>query len=289
MKLPRFDYATPATLDEAVEILAAGHGTARVIAGGQSLIPVLALRLAEPSLLVDLRRIAGLDAISISDEGVTLGASARWCDIEADPRLRQAHQLLAAAVDHVAHVQIRNRGTVGGSMAHADPAAELPAIAVTCDATVRIAGANGERIVAATDFFVGPLMTVLEPDEIVVELAFPRWPAGRRWAFCEFARQRGGFALAGIALHYDERDGRIADAHVGVLGASSRLHRITEAEAVLNGVALDEAVIERAADAAMAAVDPIDEVETSADYRRALVGTLLKRALRSASTREESP
>ena len=218
-----------------------------------------------------------------------LGASVRWCDIEAESRVRAAHPLLAEAVDHVAHVQIRNRGTVGGSIAHADPAAELPAIAVTCDATVRIAGARGERTVPAAEFFVGPLMTVLEPDEIVVELAFPRWPAARRWAFCEFARQRGGFALAGIALHFDEEDGRAVDAHIGVLGASSRLHRITEAETVLNDAKIDETVIERAADAAMAAVDPIDEVETSADYRRALVGTLLKRALRSAMTRGHGP
>ena len=285
MKLPAFDYATPETLDEAIALLAAGEGNARPIAGGQSLVPMLAFRLAGPSMLVDLRRIPGLDRISISESGTSLGAKVRWCDIEADRQLRAAHPLLAAAVACVAHYQIRNRGTVGGSLAHADPAAELPGIAVTCDAEIVVAGSSGTRTISAADFFLGPMVTALEPDELIVELRLPRWPAQRRWAFEEYARQRGAFALAGIALFYDERDGRAQDVHIGVIGASSHLHRITAAEAVLNDRVVDAEAIAAAARAAMDAVDPVSELDVSADYRRALVGTLLERGLEAAATR----
>lgn len=285
MKLPQFDYATPNTLGEAIALLAMHQGEARPIAGGQSLIPILAFRLAGPSLLVDLRKLPGLDGISISEEGVRLGAMVRWRDIEADRQLSAAHPLLVAAVSHVAHYHIRNRGTVGGSLAHADPAAELPGIAVTCDAEIMIAGRSGMRTLAATDFFLAPLMTALAPDELIVELRLPPWPAHRRWAFEEYARQRGAFALAGIALSYDEQDGRAKNVHIGVIGASSRLHRITEAEAALNDRVVDSVAIGNAARAAAKGVDPVDELDVSSDYRRALVGTLVERALKAASTR----
>ena len=162
MKLPAFDYAAPQTLDEAIELLAT-HDEALPLSGGQSLLPILAFRLAAPSLLVDLRRIPGLDQIDISASGVELGARVRWCDIEADARLLTAHPLLAEAVTHVAHYPIRSRGTVGGSLAHADTAAELPGIAMTCDAEIIAVGRNGKRRIAARDFFVGPMMTALAP------------------------------------------------------------------------------------------------------------------------------
>jgi carbon-monoxide dehydrogenase medium subunit len=285
MKLPAFDYAAPATLAEALALLAA-DGEARPLAGGQSLIPVLAFRLAQPSLLVDLRKIPGLDSISISDRGVTLGARVRWCDILADARLATAHPLLAAAVSHIAHYQVRNRGTVGGSLAHADLAAELPGIAVTCDAEIVVAAVSGMRTVPAADFFLGALSTSLAPGELVVELRLPAWPAQRRWAFVEFAKQRGAFALAGVALHYDVETGLAKDAHVGVIGASSRLQRLTSAEALLNGRTVDAESIKAAARAAAAAVDPSDDLDASAAYRRALVGTLVERALGTASTRD---
>src|SRR5438128_5624583 len=194
MKPAAFDYRAPATLDEAVALLAADPG-AKLIAGGQSLMPVLNFRLEAPTLLVDLRRLPGLGDIDIGAEGVRLGAKVRWRDIEEDARLQTAHPLLRAAIAHVAHYQIRNRGTVGGSLAHADPAAELPGIAVTCDAEIAIVGAAGERTIPAGEFFTGPLTTVLRPDELITELRLPVWPAARRWAFREFARRRGDFAL----------------------------------------------------------------------------------------------
>ena len=278
MKLPQFEYAAPGTLAEAVSLLAKGN--AKALAGGQSLIPTMAFRLATPAVLVDLRRLEKLEHISIDSEGVRLGARVRWRDIERDARLQSAHPLLVAAVGHIAHYQIRNRGTVGGSLAHADPAAELPGIAVACDAQIEVLGTRGKRLIPAAAFFTGPLSTVLAEDELVVELRLPAWPAKRRWAFDELARRRGDFAIAGIAAFYDvDTHGRCTNAHVAVFGACHRPHRIAAAESALNGRALDDDSIRAAALAAEKAVDPPSDLHASAAYRRSLVGTLLERAL----------
>src|SRR5436190_3932217 len=188
MKPAPFEYQAPSTLREAIDLLAS-HPEAMVIAGGQSLMPVLALRLATPSLLIDLRRVRGLDAIAIGNSGVRLGARVRWRDIEDHGTLEIAHPLLRAAIAHVAHYQIRNRGTVGGSLAHADPAAELPGIAVACDGDIHVVGKDGPRTIPAAEFFTGPLSTALRPDELITELRLPSWPTGRRWAFREFSRR----------------------------------------------------------------------------------------------------
>ena len=284
MKPAPFDYVCPATIAEAVALLAAHGGEAQAIAGGQSLMPLLAFRLAAPKLLVDLRKLSGLDRIVIGEDGVRLGARVRWRDIEHDPRLRSAHPLLPAAVAHIAHYQIRNRGTVGGSLAHADPAAELPGIAVTCDAAIAVVGANGGREIAAADFFLGPLTTALMPDEIITEIRLPAWPMQRRWGFEEFAWRRGDFALAGIAAYYDEaEDKRAVAAHIGVIGACTRPHRLAAAEAALNGRIVDDSAIADAARAAAAEVDPPYDLHASAAYRCALVETLVQRALTRAS------
>jgi carbon-monoxide dehydrogenase medium subunit len=283
MKLPAFEYASPATLAEAVALLASGGGTAKAIAGGQSLMPTMAFRLATPTLLVDLRKIPGLDRIEIRKDGVRLGAKVRWRDIEDDAGLRSAHPLLVAAISHVAHYQIRNRGTVGGSLAHADPAAEMPGIAVTCDAEFTVTGSKGSRTVRAGDFFLGPLSTALADDELIVNVRLLPWPAKRRWGFEEFARRRGDFALAGVAIFYDEdKAGRANNTHIGVIGACHRPHRLALAEAALNGRVVDESAIRAASSAAEKAVEPPDDLHASAAYRRALVGTLLERALMRA-------
>ena len=283
MKLPPFDYACPTTLPEAVELLAS-HDDAKAIAGGQSLVPMLAFRLAQPSLLVDLRKLADLRGIRISDAGVTLGAMVRWRDIEDDERLETAHPLLKAAIAHVAHYQIRNRGTVGGSIAHADPAAEMPGIAVACDAEIAVVGKSGARVIQAADFFQGALMTALATDEIIVEIRLPAWPAGRRWGFQEFARRRGDFAMAAAAVFYDQNErGKARNAHVGVIGVGDRPLRLAAVEDVLNGQTIDEATIAKADAATSAAVDPQDDIHASAAYRRSLVGTMVERALKSAA------
>jgi carbon-monoxide dehydrogenase medium subunit len=283
MKLPPFEYACPTDLPEAVALLAERNGDAKVLAGGQSLVPMLAFRLAAPALLVDLRKLPELRNIEISSNGVVLGSMVRWCDILADARLRAAHPLLCAAVAEVAHYQIRNRGTIGGSLAHADPAAEMPGIALVCEAEIATVGSAGARVIKAADFFIGPLMTVLEPDEIIVEIRFPAWPAQRRWGFKEFARRRGDFAMAAAAVWYDQDSGKARNAHVGVIGVGDRPLRLPQVEAVLNGRVIDETTIAQAEAAASAAVDPQTDIHASADYRRALTGTMVERALLSAS------
>jgi aerobic carbon-monoxide dehydrogenase medium subunit len=283
MKPAPFEYQAPATLREAIDLLASDP-EAMVIAGGQSLMPLLALRLAAPSMLVDLRRVPGLDGIAIDDSGVSLGARVRWRVIEDERRLEVRHPLLREAVAHVAHYQIRNRGTVGGSLAHADPAAELPGIAVTCDAKISLVGAAGTRTIRAEEFFTGPLSTMRQADEIITELHLPFWPVGRRWAFREFAQRQGDFALAGIALFYDEdQGGRVRDAHVGVIGACDRPQRLAAVETALNGRSVDEAVIREAAATAARTIDPPADLHAPGAYRRALVATLVERGLRRAA------
>jgi carbon-monoxide dehydrogenase medium subunit len=283
MKLPPFEYACPTTLAEAVALLASQNGEAKAIAGGQSLVPMLAFRIAAPTLLVDLRKL-GLNRITIAPDGVRLGAMVRWRDIEDDARLATAHPLLQAAVAHVAHYQVRNRGTVGGSLAHADPAAEMPGVAVTCEAEIAVKGASGERTIRAADFFLGPLMTALASDEIIVEVRLPAWPVRRRWGFQEFARRRGDFAMAAAAVFYDEDEsGKAVNAHVGIVGVGDIPQRLPAAEAALNGRTVDAATIAEAEKAAAGSVDPQDDIHASAAYRRALAGTMVERALKSAS------
>ena len=285
MKFPAFDYKLPASLSEAIALLADHGDDAMLLAGGQSLMPILAFRMAAPTLLIDLKNVPALDCIDIGVDGITLGARVRWRDIEGHAELVRAHPLLSAATRHIAHYQIRNRGTVVGSLALADPAAELPGVAVTCDARLTLFGPGGERDVAAEEFFLGPMTTDLAADEILTAITFPAWPERRRWAFREFARRRGDFALAGIALHYDlDEQGRARDVHIGVIGACDRPHRLRAAEAAIDGTAVDEAAIAIAAEAASSEVSPIEDHHAPPDYRRALVATLIERALQDAAS-----
>jgi carbon-monoxide dehydrogenase medium subunit len=283
MKLPPFDYACPTSVSEAIALLASHGGEAKPLAGGQSLVPMLAFRVASPTLLVDLRKVAELRQIRITNEGVALGAMVRWREILDDARLRTAHPLLRAAVEHVAHYQIRNRGTVGGSMAHADPAAEMPGIAVACDAKITAIGKGGTRVIDAADFFQGPLITALQADEIITEVLLPLWPAKRRFGFQEFARRRGDFAMAAAAVFYDDDGGKARNAHVGAIGVADRPLRLKAAEDAINGNTIDEGVIAKAETAASASVNPDDDIHASGAYRKALIGVMVERALREAA------
>ena len=283
MKLPPFDYAAPTTVAEAVALLAAHDGEAKPLAGGQSLVPMLALRVAAPSLLVDLRNLAELRQIAITGDGVTLGAMVRWRDILEHPGLPFAHPLLVKAVEQVAHYQIRNRGTVGGSLAHADPAAELPGVAVACEAEITALGKDGPRTIRAAEFFRGPLLTALKSDEIITAIKFPAWPARRRFGFAEFARRRGDFALAAALVFYDKDEaGAAGNAHVGAIGVADQPLRLVAAEQALNGRRVDPATIAQASAAASAAVDPPDDIHAGGAYRKTLIGVMVERALRSA-------
>ncbi|MGH6672480.1 MAG: FAD binding domain-containing protein [Xanthobacteraceae bacterium] len=283
MKLPSFEYACPTSISEAVALLASHDGEAKPLAGGQSLVPMMAFRVASPSLLVDLRKLDELRQIRIAQDGIALGAMVRWREILDDARLATAHPLLVAAVEHVAHYQIRNRGTVGGSMAHADPAAEMPGIAVTCEAQIAVMGMSGARSIKAENFFHGPLMTALNSDEIITEIRLPAWPAKRRFGFQEFSRRRGDFAMAAAAVFYDDDRGTARNAHVGVIGVGDRPLRLPSVEAVVNGQKINDTVIAKAEAAASAAVNPSDDIHSSGAYRKALVGVMVERALKQAA------
>jgi len=286
MKLPPLAYIRPSTVAEAVALLSGHAGEALVIAGGQSLIPILAFRLAAPALLVDIGHLPELRGVHIGPEGVRLGALTRWREIGDSEALAAAHPLLVAAVSYVAHYQIRNRGTVGGSLAHADPAAELPGIAIACDAAVEVTGPEGDRKFEARDFFIGPLTTALEPGDLVTALHLPVWPQGRRWGFQEFSRRRGDFALAGAAAFYDlDSEGRAVLPHVAVIGVSGVPRRLGSVERMLGGRVLDEATIVQAGLAVGEAVEPMTDLHAEGEYRRALAATLVERALRQATER----
>jgi CO/xanthine dehydrogenase FAD-binding subunit len=281
MKLPEFEYASPESLQEVTQLLVQYEGDALLLAGGQSLFPILALRLASPTMLIDLKRVPGLNAILIDQDRVELGAGVRWRDILLNNELKTALPILPAAIEHVAHYQIQNRGTVGGSLAHADPAAEFPGIAIVCDATIEVFNSNGVREIAAADFLRGPLETCLETGDIVTAVRFQSWGQGRRWAFKEFARRHGDFAIAAVALFYDlAADGTVENAHVAVIGAGDVACRLRTAELALNGRILSESSIAAAAIAASEGFEPAVTPEITAEYRRSLVETLVMRALR---------
>ena len=283
MKPPPFDYVRADSLAMAIAVLSEHRDEAKVLAGGQSLMPMLAFRMVAPRILVDIGRLAELKAITLEAGGLSLGALVRWCDIERSEWLATEQPLVAEAVRHVAHYQIRNRGTVGGSLAHADPAAELPAIALLCDATIDVAGPRLRQIPAA-DFFTGPLMTAIHPDEVITGLRFPPWPVKRRWAFEEFSRRKGDFALAGIALYYDEaREGTIVAPHIVGFGIGNTPVRLTAAEVILRGSTMDVARIAEAVRVAADRIEISGDIHAPADYRAALLGTLLERALRRAA------
>jgi carbon-monoxide dehydrogenase medium subunit len=237
-------------------------------------------------VLVDLRKLGELRQIKIAADGVTLGAMVRWRDILEDSRLANAHPLLVAAVEHIGHYQIRNRGTVGGSLAHADPAAELPCIAVTCGAQIAVLGGNGTRVIDAADFFRGALQTALEPDEIITEIRFPAWPQHRRFGFREFARRRGDFALAAAAVSFDpigeKGRQRFSNVRIGAIGVADRPLRLGAAEAALEGREIAANAIAACAAAASTIVDPADDIHASGSYRKTLIGVMVERALRDA-------
>jgi aerobic carbon-monoxide dehydrogenase medium subunit len=283
MKPAPFDYHAPRQLKEAAELLAT-LPNAKILAGGQSLVPMMNFRYVVADHLIDLGGISDLRGIAVVDGWLRIGAMMRQRELETAPEVAQHCPLLADALRHVGHRQTRNRGTIGGSLAHADPAAELPGIAMTCEAKIAVLDTAGGRVIEAADFFRGPLMTALKPDEIITEMRLPAWPSKRHFGFEEFARRQGDFALAGAALFYDEDGGgKATNAHVGAFGVADRPLRLTAVERVLNGSTIDEATIVKAEAAACAVVDPPDDIHAGGAYRKALVGVMVERALRSAS------
>ncbi len=289
MKPARFDYFTPATLDEALALLAEHGADAKPLAGGQSLIPAMNFRLARPAALVDLNRIAELSYIRSERDGIAIGAMTRQRAVERSEEVAQAAPLLAEAMPSIAHPQIRNRGTLGGSIAHADPSAELPAVMLALDARFRAKGSTGERSIPAGEFFKGLLETALAPGELLVEIAVPPLPVRSGTAFLELARRHGDYALVGVAavVTLDARGG-CTGARITFLSVGDGPVLATEAGKTVAGQTPSEELLRAAADAAATRdVDPPSDIHASAAYRRQLVAVLTRRALARAFERAE--
>ncbi len=285
MKPAPFDYLAPDSLPAALAALAERGYDAKLLAGGQSLIPVMNFRLAQPALLIDLNRVPGLAGIAREGGELRIGAMTRQRRLEDDPLIARCAPLLREAVPFIAHPQIRNRGTVGGSLAHADPAAELPALAVALEARFRLQSVRGERWVAASDFFHGLFATALEADEMLTEIAVPDAPARSGWAFLEVARRHGDYAQMGVAARLTlGDDGLCASARLVFLSAAEKPWAAGAAER-LRGERPDEALFARVADAVHAELSPAGDVHASADYKRHLARVLTRRVLRTAAKR----
>ena len=282
MKPAPFDYIAAASVAEAVEALAARSGDAKLLAGGQSLVPMLNFRLLSPALLIDINRIPGLDYIEPDDDGLRIGALVRHYTLETSALVAERFPMLSAAMRHVAHLAIRNRGTIGGSLSHADPSAELPLMALLLEARIACAGPAGARRIAAEDFFLGALTTALGEHEMVTEVALPALIHGTGWGFEEFARRSGDFALAAAAATVSLAGGAAAEVRIAVTGMGERPERMAAAEARLKGAAYDPEAIRAASELVAQAVAPSTDLHASADYRRHLAGVLSRRALAAA-------
>ena len=286
MKPPPFAYAAPATLEEALGLLAE-HAEAepRVLAGGQSLIPLMNFRLAKPGYLVDLRNVAGLSGIRRDGDVLAIGAMTRMAEVERSQEVAVAAPLLTEAVGLVAHAPVRNSGTVGGSLAHADPAAELPAVALALDAELVAAGPGGTRVIPAAEFFQGAYSTALAPDEILTEIRLPVWPGGH--AFTEFSRVHANFAVVAVAalVELDGDSDRIRRAALALAGVAPTPVRATAAERALAGAPADAGTIRAAAEAAAAGLSPAGDLHASPETRRGLARTYLRRGIDLAVAR----
>ncbi len=280
MKAPSFDYVRAATLPQVFELLRTHGDGARVLAGGQTLIATLNMRLSEPSVLIDIGRLDALRGIALHGATLRIGALTTHAQVEASPLVAQHAPLLAQAAPHIAHRAIRNRGTFGGSLAYADPAAEWPACVLALDATLVLAGAGGERRVAAADFFTGLFSTALAADELLVACELPVQAAGERQVFDELARRHGDYAIAGLAARAVLRGGRLHDVRLAFLGVDDRPRRARRAEQALQGRAVDDATLALLAPALQADLQPFGDLTSGPATKRHLAAVLAQRALR---------
>ena len=283
MKLPYVEYEAPTTIAEAVDLLAEHEDEASVLAGGQSLIPLMALRLARPAVLIDINGLSELSLVAVTDGRVTIGAMTREYVAEDSATVGDTVPLLAAALPLIGHEAIRNRGTIGGSLAHADPAAELPAVALALDAEFVVRGRAGERVVPAADWFEGYLATSRRPDELLTEVRFPAAGPGTGVAFLEVTRRHGDFAIVGLAVSLTLAEGVISGARLAFAGVSDVPVRVPEAEDLLAGERPSAELFAEAARVATAALDPPADLNGSSEYRKQVAATLVRRGLQAAA------
>ena len=287
MKPAAFEYHRPASVDEALALLAEHGYDAKLLAGGQSLVPAMNFRLAQPAVLIDLNRVAGVDGIAEAEGGVRIGAMARQAAAERSAVVAARAPLLAETLPFVAHAQIRNRGTIGGSIAHADPAGEVGAVMLALGARFHLRGPNGMRVVPAAEFFTGLFGTALEADEMLVEVEVPPPAPGTGWAFDEVSRRHGDYALAGLAACVEvDADGVCRAARIALLGVSDAPVLAHEAAAALVGQAPTDAAVRAAAEAASRRdIDPPGDIHASPAFRRQLTDVLVRRVLPRAFAR----
>lgn len=278
MKPPPFDYVAPDTLDGALAVLAEHGDEAQPLAGGQSLVPMLSLRVARPSVLLDLNRIASLSGISIEGDVIRVGAMTRQVDVLRSADIAQHLPAFADAVRLVGHFQTRNRGTIGGSVALGEPAAENPAFAVALDAELTLQSASGSRTVKASDFYTGPYMTLRRDDELLTSIAY-RPPSGARIGIEEVAQRKGDFALTGMVASLCVSGGKVSDARLAWLGMASTPVRARTAEAALEGVSVNGIDLAGLADLALTETEPSDDSHATAAYRRDAGRTIFRRLL----------
>jgi CO/xanthine dehydrogenase FAD-binding subunit len=291
MKPAPFEYRAPETLEEALELLTEHASEAKILAGGQSLIPSMNFRVLQPGMLIDINRIEGLDKIQTTDsDGVSVGALARQASLEHDPIIKKHTPLLHETLPHIAHPQIRYRGTIGGSLVHADPASELPVYALARDARMRVRNATEERWVDASDFFLGMFTTALNSDEMLVEIEISAPPPGYGWSFQEVTRRRGDYAMMGVAAWVVmASDGACADARLVYLNAGDGPVRAKGAEAALKGQQIGAELIEEAATiASEQEIDPFGSVHATESFQRHLAHVLTRRALQTAHARAQN-
>ncbi len=289
MKPAPFEYFAPTSVEETCALLARFGDDAKILAGGQSLVPLLALRLAQPAVLIDINPVRELDYVQANGAGLSIGARTRLRTVERSPAVREQFPLLSAGVEWIGHPQIRNRGTVGGSLAHADPAAELPALALALDATFTVVDASGsERTLTSDEFFVSFLTTALGSGELLREVSFPALPAGSGWSFREVARRHGDFALVGVAAIVTlDNAHTCSDARIALLGVGETAVRSRSAEQVLIGQKPDEQVITAAASETVKDIQPLSDVHATAAYRQYVARNLVEQALTEAVQRAQ--
>lgn len=288
MKPPRFEYVAVTSVQGALEALARYGGDAKLLAGGQSLTPMLNLRLVHPAALVDINPIRELDYINVRNGGLAIGALTRHRTIEKSKLVAEQYPMLPVVAEQVGHIAIRTRGTFGGSLAHADPAAEWPMVALSLNAEIKLVGKSGARMVKAAEFFTGYFATVAKEGEMVAEVFLPRPTVDTGWGFEEFSRRRGDFAIAAVIAMVTLRDGKCTDARIAMAGVGPTAMRASSAEAALNGQSPSDGVFDNAAKLAAQSCDPSNDLHGSADFRRHLVDALTRRALKRAAERAKA-
>lgn len=282
MKLPAINYASPSSMEEACDLLSNDEDS-KIIAGGQSLLPVMAMRLAQPSVLIDLAKIPGLDEIEESGNFMRFGPTTTHTAILSSPLVAKNLPLMSAAGKYIAHPQIRNRGTLGGALAHGDAAGEWPLVLLALDGMVEVQSVRGKRTIEADELFVGPYMTSLAADEIITDVWIPFRPSA--WGYGEFARRAGDYGLANIAVVLPTEDTGISGARIAVGGSVGKIQRVTAAEEVLNGSQVSPELANQAAEAGASELSYIADMHGSAEYRRGLVQELLRRTIVEAGER----